>query len=190
MSVALIFITLMLSLGSTGPEQNDLRLSIARVETAELQSSNLEVAITLENQSGADFMVVLGSMLGNGRMFPTAVTLVLTDQNGRTNKLQYRRYPPRISGRIDDYTVALRSHASYVLRVSLAEYLRPNKGEGRHLPTTDGELDSKLPSGTYSIQATFDGSLPRSSQSDMQGIHLMNFWTGSVSSNVLRFSIP
>ena len=131
----------------------------------------------MENQSDADFVVVLGYMLGNGRkMFPSAVSLVVTDQQGRTGELLYRA-PPLVGGRIDDYTVALRNHSSYVLRVSLGDYR-----------TAHGELGSNLASGTYTIQATFEGLEARSANSDMLGIRLMNFRTGTVSSNVLSFA--
>ena len=189
-SVALFLFTLMLSLGSSGPQQSDLRISIARIETADSKPSNPEFAITLVNRWNEDFVVDLGYMLGNGkRMFPDAITLLFTDPSGRTSKLHYRP-PVRVGGRIDDYTVALRRHASYVFRMSLAQYRSPYSGEGRSTPPVDGELDPKLPFGTWSVQATFDGLPARYANSDTQGIRLMNFWTGAVSSNVLRFVIP
>jgi hypothetical protein len=187
-SVALFLFALMLSLGSSGPEQNDLRISIARIETADSKPSNPELAITLENRGDEDLVVVLGYRLGK-RMFPQAITLLLTDASGRTSTLHYRP-PLRVGARIDDYIVTLRRRASYVLRVSLAQYRSPYTGEGRTIPPVDGELDPKLPFGTWSVQATFDGLPARYSNSDTQRIRLMNFWTGAVSSNMLRFVIP
>jgi hypothetical protein len=49
-----------------------LRISIALVDTTHAKPSNPEFAIMLENQSHADFVVVLGYMLGSamaGRCF-------------------------------------------------------------------------------------------------------------------------
>ena len=167
----------MMSLGSSGQDQNALRVSIARIEATNSKPSNPEFAITLENQNESDFVVVVGYMLGNGRkMFPSAVRLVLTDERGRTSTLTYRA-PPHVGGRIDDYLVALRTGASYVLRVSLADY------------HPVGEVGWKLPSGTYEIHATFQGKPAGFLNADTPGIGLLNFWTGAASSNVLRFSV-
>ena len=179
MSVASLLVALLLSLGTSGPEQNDLRLTIACVESVDSQPESPEFAITLENQGEVDWVVNLGFMLANGRtMFPTAVTVLLTDPSGGTRTLHFRE-PPGVAGRIDDYVVALRSHASYVLRVPLSDY--------RSTPDLRGP---ELLSGTYTIQATFEGTGERSVNGDTQGIRLLHFWTGIVSSNVLRFSVP
>jgi hypothetical protein len=176
--MALVLFALMLSLGSSGQGQNALRLSIARIEATNSKSSSPQFAVTLENQGDSDFVLVLGYMLGNGReMIPSAISLGLIDQQGRTCTLVYRA-PPVVGRRIDDYTVALRHYSSHTLRVSLGDYY------------ARGELGSHLASGTYTIQAIFDGRAAGSSNADMLGIRLINFWTGAVSSNVLRFSVP
>jgi hypothetical protein len=186
-SVPFVVFSLLLSLGSAAPKQNDLRISIARVETADSKPSNPAFAITLDNQGEDGLQLVLGYRLGQ-RMFPEAITLLVTDSRGRTSWLHYHE-PVKLGARIDDYIVALRPRASYVLRVSLAQYRSPFTGEGRDIPPVEGPLDPKLSPGFYSVQATFGGQPARSGNSDMQGLGVMTFWTGTVSSNVLRFSV-
>lgn len=74
--------TLMLSLQSSGPEQNALRIGIARIETTDSRPSNPEFAITLENQGVEDFVVVLGAVIGR-KLYPHALSLLLTDERGQ-----------------------------------------------------------------------------------------------------------
>lgn len=183
-SMAPLLLTLMLSLGSSGPEQNDLRLSIARIDTADAKPSNPEFAITFENRGSGDFVALLGFVFA-GRLYPNAITLLLTDQSGRTSTLQYR-IPTAIQGRVDPYTVGLPRRATFVLRVSLAQYRSPHTEEGPLTPRTPRELDPQLPRGDYTLQASLQG-LPAS---DTNRNRLLNLWTGVVSSNVLGFSIP
>lgn len=189
MSVALFLLTLMLSLGSSGPEQNDLRISIARSETGGSKPSNPEFAVTMENQGESDLVVLLGAVVGR-KLYPHAINLLLTDQSGHVSNLRYRG-PVRIGGRIDPYIVGLPSHATYVLRVSLAQFTSPYTGEGRtRPPAMSDELDPRLPSGSYTIQATVQELGDNNLGTDVHGNRLMNLWTGSASSNVLHFVIP
>jgi hypothetical protein len=187
-NVALIVLAVMLSLGSSGPEQNDLLLSIAHIETANSKPSTPEFAITLENEREGDLVLLLGTVVG-GKLYPHAITLQVSDERGHTSGLRFRG-PFRVGGRIDPYLVGMPSHATYVLRVSLEQYSRPYTGEGRTIPPTESKLDPELPPGTYTIQATLEGPTANSVASDGCGNPLMNRWTGSVSSNVLRFVIP
>jgi hypothetical protein len=179
----------MLSLGSAGPVQNDLRISISHIETAHSKPSNPEFALTLENQGDSDLVVLLGGIVGR-KLYPQALSLLLTDQSGRISNLRYRG-PLRVGGRVDPYIVGLPSHATYVLRVSLAQFKSPYAGEGRtRPPAMSDELDPRLPSGSYTIQATLQEPGEKNLGSDVYGNRLMNLWTGSVSSNVLHFAIP
>ncbi len=179
----------MLSLGSSGADQSDLRISIARIEAADSKPSPPEFAITLENQGDSDLVLLLGAVVGR-KLYPHAITLLLTDESGRISNLRYRA-PVRIGGRMDPYIVGLPSHATYVLRVSLAQFKSPYTGEGRtRPPAMSDELDPNLPPGSYTIQATLQESGDNNLGSDVYGNRLMNLWTGSVSSNVLHFAIP
>ncbi len=135
MSVALFLFTFMLSLGRSGSDQNDIRMGIARIETADSKPSNPEFAITLENQGDSDLVVLLGAVVGR-KLYPHAISLLLTDPSGRTSGLRYRA-PVRIGGRMDPYIVGLPSHATYVLRVSLVAVHEPLHGRGSNAPTRD-----------------------------------------------------
>lgn len=187
MSMAPLFLALMLSLGAAAPQDDAVRITIARVESPTAKPTNPEFAITLENQSDGDFVVVLGQMLGNGNeLLPYGVSLLLTDQNGRPRTLRLR-LPGVVGGTVSDYIVPLRKRAAYVLRVSLTEY------DGL------GELGPTLPSGTYSVQATFNGGMAnyvvsiadlRRREKLLPGSQIMNLWTGEAVSNELRFSVP
>jgi hypothetical protein len=122
-----------------------------------------------------------GTLLDNGRvMFPTAVILAIIDATGKRREWQHwDGTHGRVAGRVDPYTVALRRGATYVLRVSLREY---------------GSLDRrhsglKLPSGSYRIGAVFVGKTAQHPNSDMQGISLLNFWTGRIASELLDVSL-
>jgi hypothetical protein len=186
-SVARFLFTLLLSLGSSGLDQNDLRISIAHIETADSKPSNPEFAITLENQGDSDLVVLLGALVGK-KLYPHAISLVLTDQSGRVSNLRYRG-PLRVGGRVDPYIVGLPSHATYVLRLALAQFVSPYTGEGLTTPPADGNLDPRLPSGSFAIQATLQEPGEKNLGADVHGNRLMNLWTGTVSSNVLSFSV-
>jgi len=187
-NVALFLFTLMLSLGSSGREQDDLRISIARIETADSKPSDPEFAVTLENPGDSDLVVLLGAVVGS-KLYPHAINLLLTDQGGHISNLRYRG-PVRIGGRMDPYVVGLPSRATYVLQVSLAQFTSPYTGEGRtRPPATSDELDPGLPSGRYTIQATLQEPGERNLASDVYGNRLMNLWMGSVSSNVLHLVV-
>jgi hypothetical protein len=183
-SVPVVLFSLLLFLGDAAPEQNDLRIRIARIEAADAKPSNLQFAITLENQGDADLVVLLGGVAGR-KLYPNAITLLFSDQRGHISRLRFRN-PPTISGRLDPYIVGMPTQATYVLRVSLAQYSSPYLGEGRD---TESKLDPGLPPGTYTIQATLEGPAANGLASDVYGNRLMNLWTGTVSSDVLQFSV-
>src|SRR5215813_6639374 len=91
-----------------GPSSDGLRIGISAT-FATLPSTNPEFLISIQNISTTDFVVNLGYMLGNGKvMSPRAVRLLLTSPAGDRRELKFfdRRYPG-LSGRIDDFTVAL-----------------------------------------------------------------------------------
>jgi hypothetical protein len=121
------------------------------------------------------------AMIPNGKvMFPTAIRLTLTDAAGQTRELDFsdRRYPA-VAGRVDDFTVALRSGSIYALRVSLNQYWSP----------TTKEFGLKLAAGRHRIAARFEGHGARTVNLDMQGAALLNFWKGTMESNVVDFVV-
>ena len=164
---------------AVGSSAGELRIGIsAATETVPSQGAKFIVA--LQNTSNSDFVLNLGSMLGNGKvMLPHAVQLLLTDRIlGNTLELHYcgLRY---IVGRLDDYTVALQAGATYALRVSLDKYCGPApRGFGVNL----------LP-GRYQISARFDGRGAITKGGDMAGVALLNFWKGTIQSDILEFDV-
>jgi hypothetical protein len=182
--MAPILLALMLSLGSSAPQQtNDLRITIAPVESADVKPGNPEFVLTLQNEGDADLVVTLGAVIGR-KLYPHAITLLLTNQSGRTSTLRFRG-PVRVGGRMDPFIVGMPSGATYALRVSLGQFTSAYTGVGR---TTSNELEPMVPPGSYTIQATLHA--PAGNTSDVYGNPLMNLWTGEAASAVLRFSVP
>jgi len=187
-SMAPLLLALMLSVVSSHPEQNALRINIARVEAAETNLTNPEFAITLENRGAKELVIAVGWKIGT-RMYPHGLTLLLTDANGHTDTLRYR-LPLRIGGRIDPYLLpTLPMGARHTLRVFLSQYTSPYTGEGRTRPPAEGELNPNLPRGTYTIQARLEEAPLKIGKPDVQWPPA-NLWTGVVLSNVVTFTIP
>jgi hypothetical protein len=166
---------------ATGPSTRSLRIGISSVRSGNLPPPGAEFYVALENTADSDFVVNLGLMLGNGKvMLPTAIRLILTDAAGQTRELEFsdRRYAV-VGGRVDDFTVALRAGSIYALRVSLDQYWSP----------TTNEFALRLASGRHQIAARFEGQGASAVSFDMQGAATLNFWKGTVESNVVDFVV-
>jgi hypothetical protein len=155
-----------------------LRISAA---TETVPSQGAKFIVALQNTSNADFVLNLGVMLGNGKvMLPNAIHLLLTDRIlGNTLALDFCGGPGAIAGRLDDYTVALQAGATYALPVSLYKYCGP----------APMALGVKLLPGRYHISARFDGRGALTRNTDMAGVALLNFWTGTIQSDTLEFDV-
>ena len=164
-----------------GEPNGGLRIGISAVNRDSASSADVQFDVTLENTGTADFVLNLGCMLANGRvMFPSSVRLVLTDPSGRTRELEYfDRKHPAVLGRIDDFTVALRAGSVYTIRATMDHYWSPSTKE----------FGVTLTSGRYRILARFQGEGARTTNLDMPGMALMNFWKGTVQSNPLEFVV-
>jgi hypothetical protein len=161
-----------------GPSVQGLRTSIS-VRHVNPSPAGAEFSVALENTGDADFVVNLGSMLGNGKvMLPTAVRLVLTNSAGRIQELEFKT--PPVAGRVDPFIVSLRSGSIYILRTSLNQYI---------IPATNN-FDVKLASGRNRIAARFEGRGVEQTNSDMTGVALLNFWKGTAQSNTVEFDEP
>jgi hypothetical protein len=137
-----------------------------------------EFQVAFRNIGEQDVTLNLGFMLANGKVqLPKRIGLSLNEVNGKTWNLSFfdRRYPA-INGRVDDYVVPLRVGSIYALKISLDQYWSPDTKE----------LALNLPPGKYQINAQFEGGGAKTSNLDMPGIKLMNFWTGKLQSNVLE----
>lgn len=137
--------------------------------------------VTLENAGDKDVMLNLGMMLANGKvLLPEAIHLILIDSAGKSRELHFfdRRYPG-VAGRIDDYAVPLRVGSSYTLRLNLDNFWCPKTKEFR----------LNLKPGEYRVRSEFAGKSAQSVNGDMEGIKLMNFWQGTLQSDVTIFRI-
>ena len=163
-----------------GSSADGLRIGISAV-TETIPSHGAKFIVALQNTSNADFVLNLGVMLGNGKvMLPNAVHLQLTDRIlGNTLALQFCGGPAAIGGRVDDYTVALQAGATYALPVSLDKYcgLAPTG------------LGVKLLPGRYQISAGFDGRGAMTKNLDLAGVALLNFWKGTIQTDILEFDV-
>lgn len=155
-----------------------LRLGVS-VRSGNLPPTAVEFDVALQNVGDNDFVVNLGFMLANGRvMFPRAIRLLLTDPAGATRELDFvdRRFAV-VAGRLDEFTVALRTGSIYVLRMRLDQYVSP----------ATKEFALKLADGRHRIVARFEGQGATIGNLDMPGLAFMNFWKGTVQSNSVEF---
>jgi hypothetical protein len=157
------------------------RMAVLSVTSGNQPREHPAFLVAIQNVGDTDVVVNLGHMLANGKvMFPEAIRLTLTDAQGKTRELHFsdKRYPG-VAGRVDDFTVALRSGSIYVLRASLDQYWSPATKESV-LTFSDGR---------HRIAARLEGQGAKSVNLDMQGIALMNFWKGTVQSNSFEFEV-
>jgi hypothetical protein len=158
-----------------GLSTRGLRMGIS-VASADSSPTAAEFSVAIENTSDSDFVLNLGFMLANGKVvLPTAVHLLLTDPAGTTRELAFST--PPVAGRVDDFTVALRRGSIYTLHVALSQYWSP---------ATNG-FGLKLPLGRSRIAARFEGHGAQFQNSD---VALLNFWKGTVESNVVEVDVP
>ena len=161
----------------------DLKMSIAAV-TVHKTNGIPVFRVTIENVGNKDVMLNLGMMLHNGRVhLPIEIRLIITDSVGETKKLLFSdKKSAVVIGRIDDYVVPLRVGSAYTLRVSLADYL--------YLFRKTKEFHRlNLKPGVYRVRAEFTGKGAQFVNGDMEGIELMNFWKGTLQSDVTLFRI-
>jgi len=144
-------------------------------------ATGAEFMVAVQNTGESDYVLNLGLMLANGRvMFPKAIRLILSGPAGDTRELHYsdRRYGA-IGGRLDSFVVPLRTGSTYVLSLSLDQYFS----------TATKEYSLKLIPGRHRITAQFEGRVAPATQLDMQGIALLNYWTGTVESGAAEFEV-
>ncbi|MFA6243199.1 MAG: hypothetical protein WC655_19840 [Candidatus Hydrogenedentales bacterium] len=162
-----------------------------KAKGAEEPSSPLKMSITsldakqtgvfrvdLENIGNKDLVLNLGMMLGNGSiLIPDAISLILVDSKGESKELLFS--DPFIAGRIDDYIVPLRAGSAYSLRLSLEDYSCAKTNESK----------ISLQAGEYRIHAVLTARGAQTVNSDMEGMKVMNFWKGTVSSAPITVTV-
>lgn len=158
-----------------GAPVDGLQMSLSTANSRKMDIPEFQVVV--RNAGEQDVTLNLGFMLANGKVqLPESISLNLTDAHRKTRKLNFfdRRYSG-VAGRVDDYVVPLRAGSSYTLKFSLDQFWSPD--------TKEYEL--KLYPGKYQITAQFEGGGAKTSNLDMPGIKLMNFWQGKLQSNAL-----
>ena len=162
--------------GAFGAVLNGLQLRITPIPSGSGAPADVKFDVALQNVGDSDVVLNLGTMLANGKvMWPDAIRLMLTDAGGQGRELRFSSRNARIAGRVDDYIVALRSASVYTVRVSLEDYTR--------------DTTASLPKGRYKIAAQFVGRRANGVNLDMQGVALLNFWTGTAHSNLAEFEV-
>jgi hypothetical protein len=168
---------------SWGAPSNGLRLGVEAV-VPNAPDTPVAFDVSFRNDGTNDYVLNLGMMLGAGKvMFPDAVRVTITGASAPASpcELHYfdKRYPI-IAGRMDDFTVAMPRGATYTVRIP-ADRLWCR--EPLALPI-------ELAPGTYRVSARFVGQGAQTTNLDMRGVPLMNFWIGTVESGASTFEAP
>jgi hypothetical protein len=149
-------------------------MSLSVLMTGNRNDPEFEVA--LRNMGEQDVSLNLGIMLANGKVqLPGKIHLNLTDGSGRNRELLFTY--PAVAGRVDVYVVPLRAGSTYTLKLRLDQFWSPSPEEFR----------LKLKPGRYEVLAQFQGDGAETSNLDMAGMKLMDFWKGKLQSNVVVF---
>jgi hypothetical protein len=153
------------------PATNGLQMSLSVLTTGHRDNPEFEVAF--RNMGEQDVSLNLGMMLANGSVqLPDKIYLSLMDGSGSNRELHFS--DPPVAGRVDDYVVPLRVGSTYTLKLRLDQFVSPDTGD-----------KVKLKPGRYEISARFQGDGATTSNLDMAGMKLMNFWKGKLPSNVV-----
>jgi hypothetical protein len=135
--------------------------------------------VEMRNPSIQDLMLYLGIEVG-ANQYPEAVRYTLTAPDGRVLHLESTE-PGVIAGRVDPLVVPLPAGATFSFLVDLNEYAAPK----------EKILQLDLLPGRYTLQAEYTGEAVPQWQADpnFQGIALMHFWVGTVTSAPLAFTV-
>ena len=156
----------------SGPVTDGLQMSLSVSNSRNLSDPEFEVAI--RNVGEKDCCLNLGMMLANGKvMIPGKIHLQVVDGKGTSWLLNFvdRRFPG-IAGRLDDYVVPLKSGSTCTLELRLDQFVSSTTGDA-----------VKLKPGRYEVSARLQGDGAETSNTDMAGMKLMNFWKGNLRSN-------
>ena len=135
----------------------------------------------LRNEGVQAVVLNLGFMLGNGReQYAYRIRLLLTGAHGEQLHLEMLM-PPTINGRVDTMVVPLPPGATFTLPIDLRNYIAPQ----------EKVWDLALPAGRYMLTAEYKGEGVSEApvNLDMQGIALMPFWIGDLTSPELAFTL-
>jgi hypothetical protein len=137
--------------------------------------------VELHNGGDQPPILNLGMMLGNGRgQYANRIHILLGGSREKLLHLEMRG-PGVIAGRLDRMLVPIPVGATFALSIDLRDYSAPK----------EQIWNLNLPPGQYTLRAEYTGSgVPLGAANlDMQGIVLMPYWTGTVESNIVPFSL-
>jgi hypothetical protein len=160
--------------GANGPSPPRLVLSQQKEGTPSLVAH-------LINSGSQPLILNVGMMLANGRQqFADRIQLQLTRPDKTVLHLRILG-PGVIAGRVDPMIIPLPSNATYSVQLDLNQYSAPKE----HIWKLD------LPPGSYAVRAEYTGvAVPqRTANLDVQGLSLMPYWTGTIQSGVLNFTV-
>ena len=135
----------------------------------------------LVNSGLQPLILNIGMMLANGRQqFADRIRLQLTRLDKTVLHL-HMLGPGVIGGRIDPMVIPLPPNATYSLELDLNQYNAPEE----HVWKLD------LSPGSYALRAEYTGvGVPqRAANLDMLGLSLMPYWTGTIESSLLNFTV-
>ena len=129
---------------------------------------------------GDDMILDLGNIIGK-KQNPANIALTLFDARGRSLHLMDLTQPMYVGGWVGPMFLPLPAGSRFSIAVDLARYWLP--------PVTDDEFEKPLAPGTYWLQAQF--SVKGDSQPEREfGCGVRTSWSGTITSNRLRFDIP
>jgi hypothetical protein len=185
MKIALIPVFLILLVGhipqASSQPSRELEVTMHLDATAHVQSDLPKFRMELQNTGKRDLVLNLGITLSNGsKQYPTALVLMIIDPQGKARQFDLIG-PAAIAGRLDPLILPLPVGSTFSLPVDL----------GKYWAVQSKEFEYKFQRGTYSIQARFTGKAVSQQEAnlDVKGIALMPYWTGTVTSNQLRFDV-
>ncbi len=181
-AAALVGIGVMVSvLGIAVPQLDGNAPSSLRLVLAQEKEGTPSLVAQLINSGSQPLILNIGMMLANGRQqFADRIQLQLTRPDKTVLHL-HMLGPGVIAGRIDPMVIPLPPNAAYSVKLALNQYCAPKE----HVWKLD------LPPGSYALRAEYTGvGVPqRATNLDMQGLSLMPYWTGTIQSGVLNFTV-
>jgi hypothetical protein len=150
-----------------------LQLTVYLDQATGAKLTRPRIRVELRNAGENDLLVNLGTVLlaGPYRQYPDAVTLILTDAQGKVRRLQLGS-GHIVGGRPYPLVVPLPAGSTFSIPVDLDKYW----------VAEPVEFDYKLKPGNYSIEAQFTGRSVEEGSLDA-------IWLGTLRSNQLRFEI-
>ena len=170
---------------SAGPQSDrvnrELKMNV-RLDSDEVGEPKVpKFRVELQNAGEDDLILNLGLTLANGRkQYPKDIILILTDSQGKARRFDLRG-PAHVAGRMDPLIVPLPVGSTFSIAVDLDKYWA----------AASKEFEYKLKPGTYFLEAQLSGRglTQQEANLDVKGLALMPYWTGSITSNRLRFEV-